>query len=216
MAELDKKAEEGLMSIIKKSSDLFYQDPKAIIAKETREYKTLSRTIIQIGRAKFDYVSPTMLSYNGNIINVEICQEPFYVKFIDCDNLKDILMLKDILTLKDILSPEDFISLNRLYKFDKELLLNSDDFVFIPDASLNTIRVRVLQFIEKQGGKYTYVDDSDKDDEFIMCTFKSMIVCFNFVPIKGGYIVEIEKAIKMINYSIQYYDMVKTFLRKFS
>lgn len=201
--EVDKKAEEGLMSIIQNSYP-FYQDPKAIIAKETREYKTLTRTIIQIGRAKFDYVSPTMLSYNGHIINVEICQEPLYVAFIDVD------------TLTDLLSPEEFMSLNRLYKFDKEILIDSEDFVFIPDASLDTIRIRVLQFIEKQGGKYTYVDDSDKDDEFIMCTFKSMIVCFNFVPIKGGYIVEIEKAIKMINYSIQYYDMVKTFLRKFS
>jgi hypothetical protein len=202
MEEVYKKEEDYKKEELDKNS----LDPfsKTVIAKETREYKTLSRSIIQIGRAKFDYISPTMLSYNWTIINVEISREPLYVKFIDIE------------LLKDILSPEDFISLNRLYKFDKHIHIESEDFVFIPDTPLNTIRDRVLQFIEKQGGKYSYGDDSDEDDEFIMCTYKSMIVCFNFVPIKGGYIVEIEKAVKLINYSIQYYNMVKTFLRKFS
>ena len=142
-----------------------------------------------------------MLTYNGHTIEVNITHYPMFIDFI---------------RLKDILSPEDYISINRLYKFDKDLLIESENFVFIPDASLNTIRVRVLEFIEKEGGKYTYIDKDDEDDEFIMCTFSTMIVCFNFVPIKGGYIVEIEKTIKFINYSIQYYNMVKRFIKTFS
>jgi hypothetical protein len=174
------------------------------IEKETRAYKTASRHIVQIGRAKFDYVTQNMLTYNGHTIEVNITHYPMFIDFID------------FITLKDILSPEDYISINRLYKFDKNLLIESENFIFIPDASLNTIRMRVLEFIEKEGGKYTYIDKDDEEDKFIMCTFSTMIVCFNFVPIKGGYIVEIEKTIKFINYSIQYYNMVKRFIKTFS
>ena len=201
MAHLDKKVEEGHPSNIQ----IQFAEDQHAIEKETCEYAE-STHIIQIGRVKFVCVSPTTLTYNGHVINVEINRSPLYVKFIDCGSFKELL------------SPEDFISLNRLYKIDKALLVESDDFVFVADASLNTIRSRVLQFIEDLDGKYTYIDDSDEDDEFIMCTFKRktvMIVCFNFVPIKGGYIVEIEKSIKIFKYPKEYYDIKKTFMKTF-
>jgi hypothetical protein len=153
----------------------------SIVLRNTRD---LGPNVIQILNTYFIYMSETILMFNGQSI-------PVLIKRNDMAKVEEVEFL-NIPILRKAVGPVHFISLNRIYNFDINLYVSSENFTFTKDYN---IKEKIKPFIESNVGTVNEVDN-----EFILFTIRGpdgtehiFSIDILYLDIEDGFIIEVSK-----------------------
>ena len=179
-----------------------------------RNTKDLGPNIIQILNTYFIYISESILMFNGQSI-------PVLIKRNDMAKVEEVKFL-NIPILRKAVGPVHFISLNRIYNFDINLYVSSENFTFTKDYD---IKEKIKPFIESNVGTVNEVDN-----EFILFTIRGpdgtehiFSIDILYLDLEDGFIIEVSKVQqpkvqgqpKVLQYGTIYDEFVSKFMREF-
>jgi hypothetical protein len=135
-------------------------------------------------------MSETTLMFNGQSI-------PVSIKRNDMAKVEQVNFL-NVPLLRKAIGPIHFISLNRIYNFDINLYVSSENFTFTKDYN---IKEKIKIFIERHVGTVHEVDKEDKvDNKFILFTIRGpdgtehiFSIDILYLDIEDGFIIEVSK-----------------------
>jgi len=176
----------------------------SIVSRNTRD---LGPNVIQILNTYFIYMSETILMFNGQSI-------PVLIKRNDMAKVEEVEFL-NIPILRKAVGPVHFISLNRIYNFDINLYVSSENFTFTKDYN---IKEKIKPFIESNVGTVNEVDN-----EFILFTIRGpdgtehiFSIDILYLDIEDGFIIEVSKVQdSMAQYEQIYNEFVSNFMKEF-
>ena len=175
----------------------------------------LGPNVIQILNTYFIYMSETTLMFNGQSI-------PVSIKRNDMAKVEQVNFL-NVPLLRKAIGPVHFISLNRIYNFDINLYVSSENFTFTKDYN---IKEKITSFIERHVGT-----DNEVNNEFILFTIRGpdgtehiFSIDILYLDIEDGFIIEVSKIqvsmaqisnVEQNQYEQIYDEFVSNFMKEF-
>jgi len=175
----------------------------------------LGPNVIQILNTYFIYMSETILMFNGQSI-------PVSIKRNDMAKVEQVDFL-NVPLLRKAIVPVHFISLNRIYNFDINLYVSSENFTFTKDYN---IKEKITSFIERHVGTVEELDNT-----FILFTIRGpdgtehiFSIDILYLDIEDGFIIEVSKIqvsmaqmsnVEQNQYEQIYDEFVSNFMKEF-